>query len=422
MTSPRRRHPLIVVCVLSVLVAGIRPAAADPIDDAARDRELTPVEMVAGFDDAILFNLAPIGDPPPITGNAELDERIRAIAMMRGYERRPEPLGPLSAADGRSLQPEAAEAWEELQAAAAAAGLSISLTSAYRSASSQAQIWNGRSTGTTDGDIDTILQTVAAPGYSKHHTGYAVDVRSGGAVLDAFAGTAAYAWLSADNFANAKRYGWLPSYPEGVENLGPRPEPWEFVWVGTTNIVCIGFEPSAETPFCDTIGSTFTDDIVWLAASELTTGCTAKWFCPRDNVTRGQAATFLWRLFESPPSEFPLAFDDVETGRFFEVPVKWMVENEITTGTTPTTFAPDEDLTRAQFVTFLWRAAGQPTPTTPHTFTDVTPGSFAETAISWAAEVAITTGTSATEFSPDEPATRGQTAAFLRRFAELELI
>ncbi|MEM9464238.1 MAG: D-alanyl-D-alanine carboxypeptidase family protein [Actinomycetota bacterium] len=419
---PSSRFALLVGTALAVLTAGLGPAAADPIDDAARDRELTAEEMVIAFNDAILFNLAPIEDPPPITGNAEVDDRIRAIAVVRGYERRPEPAGPLASADGRSLQTEAAIAWEELQAAAAAAGHSISLTSGYRSAASQARIWNERSTGTSDSDIDTLLQTVAAPGYSKHHTGYAIDLRSGGAVLDAFAATPAYEWLSADNFANAKAHGWLPSYPEGAGNLGPNPEAWEFVWVGTTNIVCIGFEPTPETPFCDTVGSVFTADIAWLAAEGLTTGCTAIWFCTDDNVTRGQAATFLWRLFEMPPSTFELGFDDVELGRFFEVPVRWMLENDITTGTSPTTFAPDDDLTRAQFVTFLWRAAGRPTATAPHPFTDVAPGSFAQEAIAWAAEVGITSGTSPTEFSPDAPATRGQIAAFLRRFADLDLI
>ncbi len=420
MHRARRRHPLFVILLAAVLATGVVPAAAGPIDDAARDRELSAEEMVTGFDDAILFNLAPIGDPPPITGDAELDDRIRAIAVMRGYDRRAEPAGPLVVVDGRFLQEDAAAGWRELRAAAAAAGHSISLTSGYRSAASQASIWNDRSTGTSDAAIDTLLQLVAAPGYSKHHTGYAIDLRSGGAVLDAFAGTPAYAWLSADGFANTRAHGWLPSYPDGVENLGPNPEPWEFVWVGTTNIVCIGFEPTAETPFCDTIGSGFGTEIAWLAAEALTTGCTEIWFCPSDDVTRGQAATFLWRLFDEPASTFEIGFEDVPAGRFFETPVRWMLENGITTGTSPTTFAPDDALTRAQFVTFLWRAAGRPAAGTPHTFADVAATSFANDAVSWAAEVGITTGTSATEFSPDATATRGQIAAFLKRFADLE--
>ncbi len=416
------RASLVVAFVFALVAVGVAPVAADPVDDAARDRELTAEELVLAWEEAILFNLAPVEEPPPITGDAELDDRIRAIAVMRGYQRQAEPSGPLATADGRLLQAEAAIAWEALQASAAAAGHSISLTSAHRSSDRQAEIWNERSVGTSDSDIDTLLEMVAAPGYSKHHTGYAIDLRSGAAVLGAFGDTPAYAWLSADNFANAKAHGWLPSYPDGVESQGPNPEPWEFVWVGTKNIVCLGFEPSADTPFCDTVGSVFTADIAWLAAEELTTGCTAVWYCPNENVTRGQAATFLWRLFGSPASTFELPFEDVAAGRFFEVPVRWMLENEITTGTSPTTFAPDEQLTRAQFVTFLWRAAGRPMATTPHAFADVDEASFANDAVSWAAEVGITAGTSPTEFSPNAPATRGQIAAFLRRFSDLDLI
>lgn len=411
------RFFLAVVCAAAVLLSGVAPAAAaDPVADAARDKQLTPTEMVAGFDNAILDNLAEVADPPPITGNAALDERIRALAVMRGYQRRSEPSGPLVVVDGRSLQPEAAGAWEALQASAAAAGHSISLTSGYRSATSQASIWNSRSTGTSDAAIDTLLQTVAAPGYSKHHTGYAIDVRSGSAVLDAFGNTPAYAWLSADNFANAKAHGWLPSYPDGVENLGPNPEVWEFVWVGPTNIICISFVATTEVPFCDLTGSSFVADIAWLAESGITAGCNEIWFCPNDNVTRGEAGTFLWRLFGQQASSFAIDFDDVGDGRFYSTAVRWMVENEITTGTTATTFSPYDVLTREQFVTFLWRAAGKPMAATPHTFIDVSPGSFANDAISWAVEAGITSGTSDTEFSPGGAATRGQLSAFLRRF------
>ena len=416
-----RRLLLVFVASATLAISIAAPASANRIDQAAIDRQLTPEEMVVAFDEAILMNLAKIGEPPPITGDAALDERIRAIAVMRGYERRAEPLGPLAVADGRFLQPEAAVAWESMQAAAAAAGHSISMTSAYRSATNQALILRDRITGFSDAEIDTVLQMVAAPGYSKHHTGYAIDLRSGGATLHAFANTPAYAWMAADNWANAKAHGWLPSYPEGVANLGPNPEPWEFVWVGTTNIVCAGFEATDDQPFCDTVGSTFEPDIEWLFTEGLTTGCTVIWFCTDDNVSRGEAATFLWRLFDQPASSFGTGFDDVEAGAFFDVPVRWMVETELTTGTTATTFAPFDDLTRAQFVTFLWRAAGRPAPGAPHAFVDVPEASFAEQAISWALEVGITTGTTPTTFAPDDSATRGQIAAFLRRFDALDL-
>ena len=149
--------------------------------------------------------------------------------------------------------------------------------------------------------------------------------------------------------------------------------------------------------------------------------CIRDSYCTDGIVTRAEVATFLWRLFgrvePSPGSR--TTFDDVPSGQFFTVPVAWMVENGITTGTTPTTFAPFETVTRAQFVTFLWRAAGRPDPMSPLEFDDVDPGSYAADAIAWAKFVGVTSGTTATEFSPDATATRGQMAAFLHRFVDL---
>ena len=274
-------------------------------------------------------------------------------------------------------------------------------------------------TGTSDAELDTLLETVAAPGYSKHHTGYAIDLRSGSAVLFDFADTPAYEWLAADNFANAKAHGWMPSYPDSVASQGPNPEPWEFVWAGAVNIICADFTPAEDQPFCDTLGSTFADDIVWLHETELTTGCSTIRFCTENAVTRGEGATFLWRLFGRPPPAEPAGFNDVDEGAFFTEPVAWMVGNDITTGTTPTTFSPFDSLTRAQFVTFLWRAAGRPAPAEPHAFDDVGPDSFANDAVAWAVGVGVTNGTSATTFSPSGTATRGQIAAFLHRFVDL---
>lgn len=409
---------LLAAGLLSVSISAA--AGANPVIDALEATDLSPDELVAAFDDARLTGLQPlVGPPPAITGDAELDARIRQLAEARGYMRRAEPSISLTPVDGRSLQPQAAAAWESLRTAAANAGHSISLTSAYRSASSQASIFRSRMTGTSDAELDTLLETVAAPGYSKHHTGYAIDLRSGSAVLFDFADTPAYEWLAADNFANAKAHGWMPSYPDSVASQGPNPEPWEFVWAGAVNIICADFTPAEDQPFCDTLGSTFADDIVWLHETELTTGCSTIRFCTENAVTRGEGATFLWRLFGRPPPAEPAGFDDVDEGAFFTEPVAWMVGNDITTGTTPTTFSPFDSLTRAQFVTFLWRAAGRPAPAEPHAFDDVGPDSFANDAVAWAVGVGVTNGTSATTFSPSGTATRGQIAAFLHRFVDL---
>ena len=114
-----------------------------------------------------------------------------------------------------------------------------------------------------------------------------------------------------------------------------------------------------------------------------------------------------------------MVFTDVGEGIFYYDPVRWMIELELTTGTSATTFDPDRPLTREEFVTFLWRYAGHPEPEAAGPFIDVDPRGFAATAIDWAA-TAVTNGTAPGVFSPRDHATRGQAAAFLHRFADLE--
>ncbi|MEQ8840751.1 MAG: S-layer homology domain-containing protein [Acidimicrobiales bacterium] len=417
---------LSVLVVASLMAAS--PAAAVDVDEVAaavRATNFTPDEFLAAFDNAELSGLGPIGAPPSITGNAEVDARIRGIGEGRGYKRRAQANVGLVAVDGRQLQAGAAAAWESLQAAANAAGHSLQLTSAYRSQSSQVGIFLSRLGGTSDGSIDTVLRTVAVPGYSKHHTGYAVDVRSASASGFAFRNSGTYQWLAADNFANAKLHGWIPSYPEGSSPVGPVPEPWEFVWIGTENILCAKFAPNADTPFCDTTGSTFADDIDWLVDEAITTGCRPGRFCEDRTITRAETATMLWRLAGEPPAdgngEVVVPFTDLRADAFYEDAVAWLVAEELTTGTTPTTFSPDRPLTRAEFVTFLWRYLASPEATNlAPGFGDIDDTSFAFGAVAWAAEVGVTTGTTPTTFDPDGNATRGQAAAFFRRTSLLE--
>ncbi len=402
--------------VAALLVVAAAPASAGVIEDAVAATAHTPDELVAAFDDAILPGLGLPGDPPPITGDPALDERIRTLAEARGYIARGEPTQSLVPADGYWLQPAAAEAWEALQAAAAGAGHTLILTSGYRSYDRQAGLFSSRITGTSDAELDAVLAIAAPAGYSRHHTGYAIDIRTPGKILHEFATTEAYAWLAADDWAAAKAFGFLPSYPDGSAPAGPDPEPWEFVWVGAINIICGDFEASPTEPFCDTIASAFAPDIVWLADSGVTTGCRLIRFCPDDTVTRAQAGTFLWRMAGEPASTIEIDFVDVPEGTFFTEAVRWMVEMEITSGTSPDHFSPHDPVTRDQFVTFLWRFAGEPVPTLAHDFLDVPDPYFASTAIRWASEVGITHGISPTEFSPGGTSTRGQTAAFLHRY------
>lgn len=119
--------------------------------------------------------------------------------------------------------------------------------------------------------------------------------------------------------------------------------------------------------------------------------------------------------------EEPLPFTDVPMESYYYPAVLWAVENDITTGFTETTFAPDESCTRAQIVTFLWRSAGEPQPTLPENpFSDIKTGAYYENAVLWAVENGITTGTTETTFSPEAPCTREQTATILYRFAQAQ--
>ncbi len=417
--------------VVAALATAVPPTglveASLPQPPLAEDRghvvatRQTPDEFLATFDDAVLPGLGPIGPAPSITGNAAVDARIRAIGEARGYRRRPLPSGPLESVNGVLLQPEAAAGLRSLVAAAAAAGHRIWATSGYRSPATQTSIFLGKLAGTSDAAIDRRLRTVAVPGYSKHHTGYAIDIRASDGRLFSFRNTAAYAWLAADNFANAKAHGFVPSYPDGSGPAGPDPEPWELVWVGAENILCGVFEATADRPFCDTAESSFAADIDWLLAEGITTGCRDGRFCTRAMVTRAEAATFLWRLAGRPAAGADIEFVDVPEGAFYSDAVRWMFAEGITTGTTRTTFEPDRPLTRAEFVTFLWRDAGSP-PVEPGSvsFVDVDSAGFAAAAIDWAAATGVTTGTSKFTFSPSTAATRGQAAAFLHRLATLD--
>lgn len=208
----------------------------------------------------------------------------------------------------------------------------------------------------------------------------------------------------------------------------------------------------------------FYEPVIWMADEGITTGITPTEFGPSLPATRAQVATFLWRFMDDggtaeapvedpsesePPGEEPdpdgqedpegsggdepagdeetpstgedgsadNPFDDVPPDTWYTVPVTWLAATGITTGTSPTEFSPEMDVTRAQLATFLWRLAGEPAATPDDTFTDIESGRFYTVAVAWMAEWGITTGTSPTEFSPDDPVDRGQIATFLWRLA-----
>ena len=160
----------------------------------------------------------------------------------------------------------------------------------------------------------------------------------------------------------------------------------------------------------------FFDAVNWAVDNGITTGTSATTFSPNGNCTRAQAVTFLWRAKGSPaPTATTTAFTDIVPGSFYYDAVLWAVENGITNGTSATTFSPDATCTRGQIVTFLHRSLNQPAAGTNNPFTDVAADAFYANAVLWAVANNVTNGTSATTFSPDATCTRGQIVTFLYR-------
>ena len=171
-------------------------------------------------------------------------------------------------------------------------------------------------------------------------------------------------------------------------------------------------------PFTDVkVGAYYYKAVLWAVKNNITSGVTETSFAPDDGCTRAQAVTFLWRAAGEPePESASTAFTDVIKGQYYEKAVLWAVENGITSGTSATTFSPDENCSRAQIVSFLWRMDGKPDPAdSVMKFTDVSAGAYYKDAVLWAVENEITHGTSATTFSPDENCTRAQIVSFLYR-------
>ncbi len=155
----------------------------------------------------------------------------------------------------------------------------------------------------------------------------------------------------------------------------------------------------------------------WLAATGITTGTGPGTFSPGDPVTRGQMATFLWRYRAKPTGAPRSGFSDVPAGRFYTEAVDWLFHAGITTGTGGGKFSPDDPVTRGQMATFLWRLEGSPAGAPQSGFSDVAPGRYYSAAVDWLLDRGITTGTGANRYSPDDVVTRGQMATFLWRLA-----
>lgn len=263
--SHNRSLPLLAVIIVVVSVVAARsqtvkapegvssnaattePAAIAEVKENATLKEFTGEELKIFMDNFAYPNVSEVTTKPVITGNSVADERIRQLAESRGYRQRAIPNTSLIRVEGELLQQKAVDPWKELKRNAEAAGLKLDISSGFRPVDEQRQIFNERlaqagatnssiAAGKADALVTSVLKTTAVPGYSKHHTGYTIDLTCDGVGLHAFIRTPCYAWLTAKNHENAKLSGWIPSYPSGASLQGPDPEPWEYVWVGTESL------------------------------------------------------------------------------------------------------------------------------------------------------------------------------------------
>ena len=170
-------------------------------------------------------------------------------------------------------------------------------------------------------------------------------------------------------------------------------------------------------PFSDVPGSAYYNAAVrWAVKNGIASGTDAKHFSPDAACTRGQAVTFLWRAAGSPaPTLAENPFTDVKPSDYCYDAVLWAVENGIAKGTSASTFSPDAACTRGQIVTFLYRAAGLPAGYANSGYTDVPETSYCAAPVAWAVALRITSGTGALTFSPDDLCTRAQIVTFLYR-------
>ena len=191
----------------------------------------------------------------------------------------------------------------------------------------------------------------------------------------------------------------------------------DFFWAGSeaSDAFRLAGQYIHPLPFQDVLPGWYYDGVRWASENGITTGTSPTAFSPNQGCTRAQVVTFLWRAAGSPDPGTAATFTDVKPGGYYEKAVAWAVAQGVTNGTSPTTFSPDATCTRGQIVTFLWRAAGSPEPAGPAAFSDVKPDAYYAKAVAWAVAQGITNGMTASTFAPDATCTRAQVVTFLCR-------
>ena len=195
---------------------------------------------------------------------------------------------------------------------------------------------------------------------------------------------------------------------------------YTFTNVRASHTLAVEFSKADTTnPFVDVpAGAYYYDAVLWAVQNGITTGVDATHFNPSGICTRAQAVTFLWRAAGKPaPKSTAMPFDDVPKGSYYESAVLWAVENGITNGTGAKTFSPNANCSRSQIVTFLWRSRNKPASGSSNPFADVPANAFYTQAVLWAVDKGVTKGTGANTFSPNADCSRGQIVTFIHRAA-----
>ncbi len=166
-------------------------------------------------------------------------------------------------------------------------------------------------------------------------------------------------------------------------------------------------------------GAYYAQPVEWAVQKGITSGTSSTTFSPGKACSRAEIVTFLWRSANSPvPQSGTNPFRDVSADKYYYNAVLWAVENHITSGTSATTFSPNKPCSRDQIVTFLWNFAQSPEPQSAgNPFADVTSGRYYYKPVLWAVERGITSGTDASHFSPQKTCSRAEAVTFLHRYA-----
>lgn len=178
-----------------------------------------------------------------------------------------------------------------------------------------------------------------------------------------------------------------------------------------------GSNSGEEQHFSDVSSSDyFYDAVVWALDNSITAGTSSTTFSPNQACTRAQAVTFLWRAAGSPDVSGNNPFSDVSSSDYYYKAVLWAVQNGVTSGTSAKTFSPVSVCQRSQIVSFLYRYAGSPSVSGSKAFNDVSSGSYYYSAVQWAVNNNVTSGTGNGQFSPESTCTRAQIVTFLYRY------